>query len=58
MAQKLIDRQKREAAGKELYYLMLFPRQVTGYPEERQIVQYERWFAGVAHGIDNPRAER
>jgi uncharacterized protein YceH (UPF0502 family) len=57
-AGRLIDRQKREAGGRELYYLFLFPRQVTGYPEERQVKEYERWFAGVAHGFDNPRATR
>jgi hypothetical protein len=55
-AQKLIDRRKRETAGKELYFLILFPRQVTGYPEEGQVRRYDHWFAGVAHGIDNPHA--
>jgi hypothetical protein len=55
-AQKLIDRRKREIADKELYFLILFPRQVTGYPEEGQVRRYDRWFAGVAHGIDNPHA--
>ncbi len=57
-AQALIERQKRAAGGRELYYLILFPRRITGYPEERQVKQYERWFANVAHGIDNPRAPR
>ncbi len=54
-AQALIERQKRAAGGHELYYLILFPRRITGYPEERQVRQYEHWFANVAHGIDNPR---
>jgi hypothetical protein len=53
-AERLIARQKLEAAGKELYYLFLFPRRLTGYPEERQAKQYENWFKGVAHGRDNP----
>lgn len=57
-AQALIERQKRAAGGRDLYYLILFPRRITGYPEERQVRQYERWFADVAHGIDNPRAPR
>lgn len=57
-ARALIERQKREAPGRELYYLFLFPRRVTGYPQERQLKQYERWFEGVAHGIDNPRGKR
>jgi hypothetical protein len=55
-ARALIERQKREAGGRELYYLLLFPRKVTGYPEEQQIKQYKRWFEGVPFGIDNPRA--
>jgi hypothetical protein len=57
-AHVLIDRQKHEAGGRELYYLFLFPRKLTGYPEEKQIRQYERWFAGVAHGFDDPRTRR
>jgi hypothetical protein len=55
-AQGLIDRDKRQAGSKELYYLILFPRKVTGYPEEGQVKQYDRWFQGVAHSFDNPRA--
>jgi hypothetical protein len=54
-ARSSIERHKREAGGRELYYLFLFPRKITGFPEERQMKQYERWFTGVAHGIDNPR---
>jgi hypothetical protein len=57
-ARALIERQRREAPGRELYYLLLFPRRVTGYPEQKQIRQYERWLEGVAHGIDNPRGRR
>jgi hypothetical protein len=57
-ALRLIGRHKQEAGSRELYYLFLFPRRVTGYPEERQIRQYENWFKGVAHGMDNPRASQ
>jgi hypothetical protein len=57
-AHELIRRQKQEAAGTELYYLFLFPRKLTGYPEDRQVRQYETWFKDVAHGIDNPRGGR
>ncbi len=55
-ARALIDRQKREAGAREIYYLFLYPRKLTGFPEERQIRQYKRWFDGVAHGFDNPIA--
>ena len=57
-AHALIARHRREAVGRELYYLILYPRRVTGYPEQKQIRRYERWFENVAHGIDNPRASR
>jgi hypothetical protein len=54
-AQKLIDRERRKAGARELYFLFLFPREVTGYPLQRQVTDYERWFAGMPHGFDNPR---
>lgn len=57
-AHALIERQRQQAGGRDLYYLFLFPRKVTGYPLERQRQQYERWFRGVAHGIDNPHEAR
>lgn len=56
IARAMIARHRRETAGRELYYLFLFPRKLTGYPEERQIEQYQRWFTGVPHGFDNPQA--
>jgi hypothetical protein len=57
-ALKLIARNREEAGNRELYYLFLYPRRLTGYPEEGQIKRYDNWFKGVAHGIDNPRATR
>jgi hypothetical protein len=54
-ADRLIRRQRQEIGTRDLYYLFLFPRQDTGYPEQGQFEQYERWFSGVAHGADNPR---
>jgi hypothetical protein len=57
-ARDLISRQKRTADGREIYYLFLYPRTLTGYPEERQMKRYNRWFADVPHGFDNPRAAR
>jgi hypothetical protein len=54
----LIARNKREAGNRELYYLFLFPRRLTGYPEQRQLERYDNWFKGVAHGTDNPLSER
>jgi hypothetical protein len=57
-ALELIARQKREAGNRELYYLFLFPRRLTGYPEQRQLERYDNWFKPVAHGTDNPLSER
>lgn len=54
----LIARHRREAGSRELYYLFLFPRRLTGYPEQRQLERYDRWFKSVAHGTDNPLSER
>jgi len=51
----LIERQQRLAGGREVYFLILYPRELTGFPEQRQVLGYERWFAGVPMGFDNPR---
>jgi hypothetical protein len=57
-AKELIERQRGDAGNRELYYLFLYPRTKTGYPEQRQLDAYRSWFAGVPFGIDNPRAKR
>ncbi len=53
----LVERERRAAIGREVYLLMLYPRELTGYPEQRQVIAYERWFADVPHGFDNPRGK-
>jgi hypothetical protein len=50
----LIDRDRRRSAGRDLYYLILFPNRLTGFPEEQQIEAYDRWFKDVAHAFENP----
>ncbi len=57
-AQQLIDRERRAANGREVYFLFLFPREVSGYPLQRQVDAYRRWFQAVPHGFDNPRGRR
>jgi hypothetical protein len=54
-AQALIARQKRATAGREVYFLFLFPRELSGYPLEKQVAAYAAWFRDVPHGFDNPR---
>ena len=56
-AVKLIGAHRAEAGTRELYYLFLYPRRLTGFPLRSQIEQYENWFRGVAHTTDNPRGE-
>ena len=54
-AVKLITTHREEAGTRELYYLFLYPRRLTGFPLRSQTERYENWFRGVAHTIDNPR---
>lgn len=59
-ATSLIENHRKEArrqAGRELYYLFLYPRTPSAYPTEEQITKYQKWFHGVPHGFDNPRAQ-
>jgi hypothetical protein len=56
-ARDLIDRDRRERGVKqrELYYLILYPRDRSSpYPTRGQREQYDRWFEGVALGYDIP----
>ena len=56
-AQKMIERDRRERGlgDRELYYLVLYPRDPNSpYPTRGQRRQYERWFQGVALGFDIP----
>ena len=53
-AQRLIDQQKRAARGKDAFFLILYPRKLTGFPLQSQIDTYRRWFKDVPHGFDNP----
>jgi hypothetical protein len=53
----LIDHDRREIGGgkRELYYLVLYPRdRGSPYPTRGQREQYDRWFEGVALGYDVP----
>jgi hypothetical protein len=54
-ARDLVNRQKQESGGRELYYLFLLPRKTTPFFAEGQRSQYESWFKGVAHGTVNPQ---
>lgn len=53
-AQRLIDQGRRTAKGKDVFFLMLYPRVRSGFPEQPQVEAYRRWFQEVPHGFDNP----
>jgi hypothetical protein len=54
-AHALIESDRRKLGRKELYYLILYPRnRGSGYPTVEQRERYDRWFSGVALGYDIP----
>jgi hypothetical protein len=58
-AHSLIDSDRRKLGQKELYYLVLYPRNPSSdKPTVGQREQYDRWFVGVALGYDVPSAAR
>ena len=49
------DRRERGVGQRELYYLILYPRdRNSSYPTVAQYEQYQHWFEGVALGFDIP----
>jgi hypothetical protein len=59
-ALQLIDRDRaaRGVGRRELYYLILYPRDPnSSYPTQGQRRDYERWFSGVALAFDVPGGE-
>jgi hypothetical protein len=50
------DQEAQGVSKRELYYLILYPRDVrtSARPDQAQRRQYDRWFAGVAMGYDKP----
>lgn len=50
-ARALIDRHRKEAGDRQLYYHFLYPRRETGWPTLAQEQSYKRWFAGVANSL-------
>jgi hypothetical protein len=53
-AQALIDAERRRTGNRELYFLILYPREPSGFPLQKQVLAYEKWFADVPHGFDSP----
>jgi hypothetical protein len=56
-AHTLIESDRRKSGQRELYYLILYPRNRTStYPTVGQQNDYDRWFASVALGYESPGA--
>jgi len=55
-ATKLIHQERARAGSKDVCFLLLYPRDLTGYPLRGQIESYRAWFRDVPHAIDNPWA--
>jgi hypothetical protein len=57
-AVRFITREKARASEggvvKDVYFLILYPRKITGYPKDEQIQQMKEWFKDVPHGFDSP----
>ncbi len=41
-------------ASKEPFFLLLFPREATGFPEQSQVDAYSKWFKDVQYQFDKP----
>ena len=55
-AHELIERHKREAKGRELYYYFLYPRAESGFPTRQQAREYGGWFIQVPNSLKRREA--
>jgi hypothetical protein len=55
-AEAVITLHKRASGTKEPFFLILYPRQRSGYPEQQQADDYARWFKDVQFQFDRPFA--
>lgn len=53
-AERVIFLHRQASAGKDVYFLILYPREASGYPVTQQVRQYRQWFANVPFGFDSP----
>ena len=54
-AAQVIERHRREARKRDLYYYFLYPRTESGYPTLAQERRYRTWFADVANSLQEAR---
>lgn len=60
-AESFIDEHRRRSGpGKEPFFIVLMPRELTGYPSRRQLDEYTNWFTerNVKFRFDDPLAPK
>ena len=55
-AETVITLHQRQAGRKEPFFLLLYPRKRSGYPEQQQADDYAKWFRNVQFQFDRPFA--
>jgi hypothetical protein len=55
-AEALITVHKRASGTRDPFFLILYPRTKSGYPEQQQADDYARWFRDVQFQFDRPFA--
>lgn len=55
-ADTVITLHKRQAGQREPFFLILYPRKRSGFPEQQQADDYARWFRDVQFQFDRPFA--
>jgi hypothetical protein len=55
-AEAVITLHRRASGTREPFFLILYPRQKSGYPEQQQADAYARWFRDVQFQFDRPFA--
>ena len=55
-AEAVITLHKRASGTKEPFFLILYPRTKSGFPEQQQADDYARWFRDVQFQFDRPFA--
>jgi hypothetical protein len=55
-AEAVITLHKRSSGTREPFFLILYPRTKSGYPEQQQADAYARWFKDVQFQFDRPFA--
>lgn len=53
-ADSIITQHRRASGTKEPFFLILYPRTRSGYPEQQQADDYSRWFKEVQFQFDRP----